>query len=285
MLKKISTIVSLLRPHQWLKNLLILFPPFFARKMADPTVLAASVPALVSFCLAASSVYIINDVLDRELDRHHPVKRKRAIASGNLSVAAALVIAIGIGLVSLVLAAVVSRAFEAYLILYMIMTFLYSVYFKHVLILDMFIVSFGFLVRVLAGGEAFHVAVSSWLFLTVFVVALFISTGKRLSESILLGDDARKHRHSLARYAPAFLDGMMWSTAAVAIVMYALYTLEHGGRLFYTVPLITYGMLRYIHAVKNGSGDPTDVLLKDGHILSVGVFWVVMIGMILYTSK
>jgi len=227
-------------------------------------------------------VYIINDIVDREADRHHPVKCDRAIARGDLSIIAALMIAVGIGLVALLLAASVSRTFEAYLILYMIMTFLYTIYFKHMVIVEMFIVSFGFLFRILAGGEAFHVVVSGWLFLTVFLTALFLTAGKRLGELIVLSEKAGSHRMSLVGYSPAYLEGMLWFTASSTLVTYALYTLEHHRGLFYTVPLTAFGLVRFIYIVKQGKGDPTEALLTDGQILSVGLIWVIMIGMIIY---
>jgi len=240
------------------------------------------VPSLVSFSLAASSVYIVNDIMDRESDQHHPEKRARAIASGDLSITAALIIAIGAGLISLLLAATVSRAFEAYLILYILISFLYTIYFKHIVIMEMFIVSFGFLLRILAGGEAFHVAISSWLFLTVFVVALFLTSGKRLGELVSLGEGASKHRKSLSLYHYAFLEGVQWLCASVAIVTYALYTIENRSGLFYSFPLAIYGFLRYIYVVKSGTGDPTEVLLRDWQLMITGILWVTVVGVNIY---
>jgi len=282
MQKKLSRIISIFRPHQWLKNLLLFFPPFFAGKMASADVLAAIVPSFVSFSLAASSVYIINDIIDRESDRHHPSKCNRAIARGDLSAAAALLIAAVVGLVALLLAAAVSRTFEAYLILYMITTFLYTLYLKHVVIVEMFIVSFGFLFRILAGGEAFHVVVSGWLFLTVFLTALFLTAGKRLGELVVLNEKAGHHRTCLAGYTFSYLEGLLWFSASSTLVTYALYTLEHRRSLFYTVPLTAFGLVRFIYIVKLGKGDPTEALLTDAQILGVGVLWVLMIGMIIY---
>jgi decaprenyl-phosphate phosphoribosyltransferase len=280
--KKLFSIISLLRPHQWLKNLLILFPPFFARKMASAEVLAAIVPSLVSFSFAASSVYIFNDILDKESDQHHPGKRTRAIASGNLSIPTALVISIGLVLVSLLLAATVSRTFEAYLIIYALLSILYTIYLKHIVILEMFIVAFGFLLRILAGGEAFRVAISNWLFLTVFVVALFLASGKRLGELISLGEAAGRHRKSLSLYNRQFLESVQWLCAAVAIVTYALYTIENKSGLFYSFPLAIYGFLRYIYVVRSGTGDPTEVLLKDWQLMITGILWITFVALNVY---
>jgi 4-hydroxybenzoate polyprenyltransferase len=158
----------------------------------------------------------------------------------------------------------------------------YSLYFKHRVIIDIFFVSFGFLIRVLAGGEAFHVAVSGWLFLTVFVVSLLLAAGKRMGELITMGNDAHKQRSILIQYSPAYLEGVLWFSAAASLVTYALYALEHHNRLYYTVPVVAFGLLRYIYTVKEGKGDPTNALLQDRQIMGVGIIWAAMIGLIIY---
>jgi decaprenyl-phosphate phosphoribosyltransferase len=135
---------------------------------------------------------------------------------------------------------------------------------------------------VLAGGEAFHVKVSSWLFLTVFVVALFLTSGKRLGELVSLGEDASKHRRSLSLYSRSFLEGVQWFCAAVAIVTYTLYIIENKSGLFYSVPMAIYGLLRYISIVKSGKGDPTEVLLHDWPLMVTGILWILVIAVNMY---
>lgn len=279
---KLLSIIKLLRPQQWAKNLLLLFPPFFAGKLFDATSGTTILSSLLSFSLAASCSYIVNDIMDRETDKNHHSKKDRAIACGAISIPFAVVLALILYLMAMLVAASVSRRFEGFLILYLLVSFAYTFYFKNVVLVDIFIISFGFLIRVLSGGEAFHVIVTSWLFLTVFLVALLLGAGKRLGELVCLGDDACKHRKILEQYSHSFLEGLLWFSAAASLVTYALYTLERKNGLFYTVPLAAFGLIRYIYIVKQGKGDPTEALLFDKQILSVGVLWALMIGLIIY---
>ncbi|NTV92497.1 MAG: decaprenyl-phosphate phosphoribosyltransferase [Chlorobiaceae bacterium] len=275
--------MKLLRPHQWLKNLLLLFPPFFGGKMLEADVLAALIPSFVSFSLAASSGYILNDIMDREVDKLHISKKERPIARGDISVVIAIFFAVFLLATALIVSSSVSRKFEAFLILYFFISLLYSLYFKHIAIIDIFFVSFGFLIRVLAGGEAFRVTVSSWLFLTVFVVSLFLAVAKRIGEKTIIGSEGSLHRKVLADYPPRFLEGIMWVTSSVAIVMYALYTLENNKDLIYTVPIAFFGFLRFIYITNHdGKGDPTEALLHDPQIAITGIGWLIAVAAVVY---
>lgn len=278
------SIIKLLRPPQWAKNLLLLFPPFFAGKIFDASAYSIILPSLLSFCLAASCSYIVNDIIDREVDKNHHSKKNRAIARGDISIPLAVVIALILYLSAMLISSSVSRRFEVFLILYLVVSFAYTFIFKNMVIVDIFFIAFGFLIRVLAGGEAFCVTVTSWLFLTVFLVSLLLGAGKRLGELVSLGDDAHKQRKNLMEYSPSFLEGLLWFSAAAALVTYALYTLEHGNGLFYTVPLAAFGLIRYIFIVKQGKGDPTEALLFDKQIMGVGIVWALMIGLIIYAK-
>ncbi len=222
--------------------------------------------------------------MDKEADKNHHTKRNRAIARGEISVPFAIVLAFCLYLLAMLVASSVSRRFEGFLIIYLLVSFAYTFFFKNAVLIDIFFIAFGFLIRVLAGGEAFRVIVTSWLFLTVFLVSLLLGAGKRLGELVSLGDDAHKHRKILLEYSPSFLEGLLWFSAASALVTYSLYTLEHKNGLFYTVPLAAFGLVRYIYIVKQGKGDPTEALLFDKQILSVGIMWVFMIGLIIYTK-
>jgi decaprenyl-phosphate phosphoribosyltransferase len=280
---KTAHIIRLLRPKQWIKNLLLLFPPFFGGRLFDSSVLTVLFPSLLSFSMAASSCYIINDIIDKEFDLRHPVKKDRVIARGDVSIYLASVVAISLFLAAIVVAYGVSIRFEGFIIAYCLLTFGYTIYFKNIVILDIFFIAFGFLLRVLAGGEAFHIAISNWLFLTVFMVALFLAAGKRLGELILRGDDAGNHRQSLKQYSHSFLEGILWSTASSAFITYALYIIENRKGMIYTVPLAAFGLFRYIFIVRDGKGDPTEALLKDNQIMVIGILWLGMIGFIIYT--
>lgn len=278
----ILPIIKLLRPHQWLKNLLVLFPPFFAGKISDPAVTEKIIPVLIAFSLAASSSYIINDVRDIKADGRHHDKRKRAVARGTISISSALVLAVILLVASVLLAASVSEGFQGLLVLYIFISAVYTFLIKSIAIADILFISIGYVIRVLSGGEAFSIPVSSWLFLTVFMVALLLAAGKRLGEMVSLGNDAHKHRKSLLNYSPQFLYGILWFCASVALVMYALYIIEHNRKLLYTILLAVFGLLRYIYVAGQGKGDPTDALLKDNQIMIVGGLWLCAIGIVLY---
>ncbi len=277
--------LRLLRPKQWIKNLLLLFPPFFAGRLFDSGVADKIVPALAAFCCAASCGYIINDIKDINTDRNHDTKKEREIASGRIGFAGALLLAVVLYLAAMIIGLSIHgefRRFQWFIVLYLFNSLIYTLFLKNFVIVDILLIAFGFLIRVLAGGEAFRIPVTNWLFLTVFSVSLMLAAGKRLGELICLGDNAQKHRKSLSQYSHTFLEGIIWFSASSALVMYALYTVEHRNGLFYTVPLAAFGLLRYIYTVKEGRGDPTEALLMDKQTMGVGILWIAMIGIIIY---
>lgn len=275
-------ILSVLRPHQWLKNLILFFPPFLGGALLKPGVLHKGLLPFAAFCLASSFTYILNDILDRERDRLHPRKRLRAIASGALPLLPALGVGGGLLLVSLALAVTVSWRFLAFLLLYLLVSALYSHALKAQPVFDIFCIASGFVFRLLAGGEAFGVAVSDWLFLSVFLLALFLSAGKRLGEKQLLGDDAGDHRRSLEEYPEGVLEALMHISAAAVLVTYTLYVIAKH-KLVFTVPLCCFGLFRYILVVRRGgSGDPTAALIKDPVLFCVGLAWALMVGLAIY---
>ncbi len=276
------SIIKLLRPKQWLKNLLLLFPPFFAGKLFDPAIHSIVLLPVISFSLAASCTYIVNDIMDRQEDKNHHSKRNRPIARGDISIPFAIILAFSLYIAAMLISSSVSRQFEGFLVIYLLVSFAYTIFFRNMVLVDVFFISFGFLIRVLAGGGAFRITVTSWLFLTVFLVSLFLAAGKRLGELVSLGDEAHKHRKILMLYSHSFLEGILWFSASAALVTYALYTLERKNSLFYTVPLAAFGLIRYVYIVKQGRGDPTDALLKDGQIMGTGILWVIMLVLILY---
>lgn len=281
----LSGILHILRPTQWLKNLMLMFPPFLGGEVLSPGMLAKSGIPLLSFCLASSSTYVLNDILDREKDRSHPKKRKRPISSGAVSLSTAVTACAILLAAALTLAAKVSAIFLSILLAYLVVSALYSITLKNLPIVDLFCVSAGFLFRLQAGGEAFGVTISEWLFLSVFLLSIFLSTGKRLCEKSSLGDHAGLHRKSLAAYPNGFLEGAMYMTGGAVLVTYTLYVLQHHV-LIYTVPLCCFGLMRYILRVKSGlGGDPTESLIKDGPLLVVGILWAVMVGWGIYGTN
>lgn len=274
--------LTLLRPTQWLKNLMIFFPLFLAGQLMTLNAFKSGIILFASFCLVSSAGYIFNDLLDRERDALHPAKCRRPIPSGRVGVVgaswyAAALLAAGVTLVLPFPAPV-----KLLLLAYAALSFSYSLYLKSMILLDLFCIATGFLIRLYAGGDVFGIPISPWLFLSVFLLAIFLSTGKRLGESNLLGDAAGGHRASLIGYPPGFLAGTMYMTGAAVLVTYVMYTL-HKPRLLYTVPLCLFGLLRYILRVTSGAGgDPTESLLKDRILLTVSLFWSLMVVWSIY---
>jgi len=278
----IRAYLTIIRPAQWLKNLMIFFPPFLAGHMLMPGIISRGLVPFCAFCLVSSSGYILNDILDRNLDAHHPQKRLRPISSGVVSLNAARMLAAFLLIGGMLLAVFISSTFLLLLAGYAVISASYSLRLKTLPIIDLFCISAGFLIRLQAGGELFHVPISPWLFLTVFLLAIFLSSGKRLSESHTLGDSAGEHRTSLALYPSGFLSGTMFMTAGAVLVTYAMYAL---GRqtLIYSVPLCLFGLLRYMFRVSSGKGgDPTESLLKDWMLLVVSLLWVLMVVWSIY---
>jgi len=282
----VVSLLKSLRLRQWIKNLILFFPPFLGGKLATIT---ASWHVLwlapLAFCLVSSGSYIINDIYDRDHDRLHPQKKFRPIASGNLSLPLAVAWCGFLLFAGILAGTLVSGHFLLFLCAYLLIAIGYSLGWKKCPLVDLFCISAGFLLRLLAGGVAFQVTISDWLFLSVFLLSIFLSAGKRAGEQTLLGQDGGRHRVALDGYPPGFLDGVMIFSGAAVLVTYAMYTIAHP-YLIYTVPLCAFGLLRYLLRVKQGEGgDPTESLLKDKTLFVVGGLWVFMIGWGLYGSK
>ncbi len=274
--------LTLLRPTQWLKNLMLFFPPFLAGQILLPGIATRGVVPFGAFCLVSSAGYILNDLLDRERDIHHPGKRLRPIASGVVSLSGVSFLSALLLIGGLLLAVFISPRFLLLLVGYAAISTSYSLLLKTLPVIDLFCISAGFLIRLQAGGELFHVPISPWLFLTVFLLAVFLSTGKRLSESRSLGDMAGEHRASLALYPFGFLAGTMYMTGSAVLVTYAMYALQKP-MLIYTVPLCLFGLLRYILRVSSGAnGDPTEALLTDWILFVVSMMWILMVVWSIY---
>jgi decaprenyl-phosphate phosphoribosyltransferase len=274
--------VRLIRPAQWLKNLMLFFPPFLGGIIVQPGLAQQGFFPFISFCAASSSTYILNDILDSQNDAYHPAKKFRPIPSGAVNRNTALLLSVLLACTGITLAFLCSMTFALLLLAYLAIVAAYSFKLKEMPIVDIFCISAGFLLRLQAGGEVFNIQISDWLFLTVFLLAMFLSTGKRLGERTMLGSGAGAHRKSLKAYPDGFLDGTMYLTGAAVLVTYTMYVISRH-TMIYTVPLCMYGLLRYIYLVKSGkSGDPTESLYKDKTLFLVGFLWAVMVGLSLY---
>lgn len=277
-----TALLQLLRPRQWLKNLMLFFPPLFGGILFRTEIVGQLAVPFMAFCLAASANYAINDVLDAGKDACHPQKKNRPVPSGRLSSLTAVVIGICLFLLAVILGALVSLPFLATLVAYVLLSSAYSFKLKNIPVVDIFCVSAGFLLRLYAGSLAFDVRVSDWLFLSVFLLSLFLSIGKRIAEKQLLGETGASHRPVLAAYPMEFLHGTMYMTGATVLVTYAIYVVSHPGLLL-TIPLCCFGLFRYMYRViKDASGDPTEALLQDRVLLTISLLWAVMVGLNLW---
>jgi 4-hydroxybenzoate polyprenyltransferase len=275
-------LVRSLRPHQWAKNLFVLAPLVFAHGLASPLVVGRGLVAFVAFCAASSAVYLSNDLRDRERDRHHPLKRHRPIAAGTLPVAAAVAAALVLLAAAGGMAAALGSAFSLVLVGYLVLNLFYTLGLKEVVILDVLLISIGFVLRVLAGGAAVGVEVSRWLLLCTIFLALFLAFSKRRHEIELLDEEARRQREVLSDYSPAFLDQMINVVTASAVVSYALYAIAPETTekydtqdLIWTIPMVLFGIFRYLFLVyqRPETKNPTEALLSDAPFLVNLVLW------------
>jgi decaprenyl-phosphate phosphoribosyltransferase len=271
-----------LRIKHWVKNLFLFAAPFFGGVLFKDSTLYLALPAFVSFSLCASAVYIINDIVDIKTDLLHPKKSRRPIASGAVSKKNAVLIALILTVTSLFVSFRISPTFFGFIVLYFLIQTAYSIYLKHIAIADIFCIASGFVIRVLAGGAAFNVEVSRWLFLTMFMIALMLAAGKRIGEAVLLNENAQAHRKSLDKNFIQTLNEIFLISAAGSLIAYALYTIEQSPKLIYTVPVVTFGLFRYLLISKKGGGDPTDALTGDKWLALTVILWLLMIVFIRY---
>jgi len=278
----VTTVVRLMRPWQWLKNLMIFFPPLLSGSMLSLSIAARGLLPFAAFCCASSSSYIFNDLFDQKRDSLHPEKKNRPLPSGQISRIFAAFFSAALLLLSLFLSYQVSIVFLELVVVYLLITLSYSLFLKNQPIIDIFCISLGFVLRLYGGSEAFGVSISDWLFLTVFLLATFLSIGKRYSERLTLGDRAGEHRYTLEVYPEGFLEGALYLSGAAVLVTYAIYTISTP-HLVYSVPLCMYGLLRYLMRIKLGlSGDPSESLFKDFPLLITSILWVLMVGWSIY---
>jgi decaprenyl-phosphate phosphoribosyltransferase len=271
-----------MRPRQWVKNLLVVAAPLAAGKVGDSDVIAATVLALVSFCAAASAIYLINDSADREADRLHPTKRFRPIASGALPVPVALTAAGVLVAAALVVGWAADPQLAILVAAYIALQVLYALWLKHEPVLDISIVAAGFLMRAVAGGLAADLPLSQWFLLVSGFGSLFMVAGKRYSELHTLGSEAGT-RKSLVRYTDTYLR-FVWSTAAGAtVIAYSLWAFEQvpdTGVPWHTISIAPFliGLLRYAVDIDAGTAaEPEDIVFRDRGLQLIGLVWLVTV--------
>jgi 4-hydroxybenzoate polyprenyltransferase len=283
-MNKLLYLLRLMRPHQWVKNAFVFTGLLFGHAWHDSNLVTQVVMAFSAFCLVSSAVYVFNDIVDLEQDRLHPKKCQRPLAAGKVDLSAAVMLALLLGVLGLLLAYSASPKVLLILVGYALMNIAYSLRLKHVVILDIFIIATGFMLRILAGTLGVGIPPSQWLLLCGLMVTLFLGFTKRRAEIIALAEDKAAHRKVLEHYSPVLLDKMIGITASGLIMSYSLYTMNadtiriHGtANLIYTVPFVMYGVFRYIYLLHHQSrgSDTAHDLVRDPHLFIVVGAWLV----------
>lgn len=274
-----------MRPLQWVKNGFVLMGVLFANAWRQPQMLERVCIVFIAFSLIASGVYIFNDLMDRQQDLDHPKKRARPLAAGTINVRTALVLLMVLWLAGAALGFFISRAVLFILSIYVLINIAYSLGLKHVVLLDVFIIAGGFMLRILAGTTGVGIAPSQWLLLCGLMVALFLGFAKRRAELYALSDETKNHRRVLDNYQPVLLDKMIVVTATCIIITYSLYTMSpvtiqvhRTDALIYTVPFVMYAIFRYIYALhhKQTGTEPAQEIFRDPHILLSVTGWLLL---------
>lgn len=285
----VAAVVMLVRPHQWVKNGFVLAPLFFSPALLSVDTALVALAATVCFCLMASGVYVLNDLLDRSADRLHPTKRFRPLAAGTVSPAVARMLIAGFAVAGLAGAAVVSLPFLAVLAAYAAINILYSAWLKRLAILDVMVVALGFVLRLEAGALVIAVEATAWIVVCGGLLALFLALAKRRDDLVQTLD--ARHRPSLAGYNLAFVDSALTMVMAALLVTYSLYTTSAAAmanlgsdRLYLTIPFVLAGLLRYLQIalVDQRSGSPTRIALTDPFTIGCVTGWLMTFGGLIY---
>lgn len=285
-------LLKAMRPRQWTKNGFIFFALIFDKQLFQGGPFLKTLEGFFLFCLISSSVYLFNDIADIEADRLHPEKKKRPLASGRLPVNVAVISAVILAVVSLSLGYLLAPAFAGILALYFVINLLYSRWLKHVPILDVLIISSGFVLRVAAGVTLITVErFSPWLYMITILFSLYIGLGKRRAEMNLLAHGAGAHRKVLDGYTIPLLDQYITIVSGMTIVAYSLYTfsapnLPENHSMMLTIPFVVYGIFRYLQLIQTGNaaGSPDEVALKDRPLQATVVLWGLAVIAVFYLS-
>jgi 4-hydroxybenzoate polyprenyltransferase len=289
----LSALIKAMRPRQWTKNGFIFFALIFDKRLFIPEPFFRTVMGFALFCLISSAVYLFNDIADVEADRNHPEKKYRPIASGTLPINVALTAALFLTVVSISLAYLLAPLFALVLATYLTINLLYSRWLKHVAILDVLIVSSGFVLRVAAGVILIYPVerFSPWLYMITILFSLYIGLGKRRAELNLLAAGATSHRKVFDGYTIPLLDQYITIVSGMTIVAYSLYTfsapnLPENHSMMLTIPFVVYGIFRYLQLIQIGhaAGSPDEVALKDRPLQITVLLWGLTVIAIFYLS-
>jgi 4-hydroxybenzoate polyprenyltransferase len=280
----IRNLLISLRPEQWYKNLVIFIGIIFSMKLLETQLWLNALSAFAIFCMLSGSSYIVNDVFDAEKDRGHPKKSKRPIASGKLKTGYALVFSVIIIVLTLLWSLNINQQFFLTTVVFVLINLTYSLWLKHIAIVDVLLISINFVIRATAGCLAVFVSISPWITLCALLLALLLALGKRRHEITLLGKNSRNHRKTLERYPKEMLEQMMSITAGSLIVSYSIFTFfSRSAYMMVTIPIVIYAIFRYLFLVhyKSIGGEPELIFKDRGMIISI-IIWVILCIYILY---
>jgi 4-hydroxybenzoate polyprenyltransferase len=288
----IKNIFKLIRVPQWIKNAFVFVPLIFSKHIFDYPFVLQTLLGVLIFSLASSSVYVVNDIVDRDADRQHPKKKNRPVASGTISIPQAIIIVVVLlGFISALLC-LSTLKFTAVVIAFIALNTLYSFWWKHIVLLDIFSIAAGFMLRVIAGAFVIQVPTSSWLILTTMFISLFLGVMKRRSELVLMNEGTRTStRKVLEQYSIAFTDQMAAVCAAAVIISYALYstaqrtiTTFNTDQLIYTTPFVVFGIFRYMYLVlKYDQGEnTTEIMLTDLPMILTVILYLIAVVVVIY---
>ena len=288
----LKALIKAMRPRQWTKNGFVFFALIFDQQLFMPVPFLRTLAGFLLFCLISSAVYLLNDIADMEADRNHPEKKNRPIASGQLPIGMAWTVALILVGISLPLGYWLSPAFALILLAYLVINLLYSRWLKHVPILDVLIISFGFVLRVAAGVTLITVErFSPWLYMITILFSLYIGLGKRRAEMNLLAQGAGAHRKVFDGYTIPLLDQYITIVSGTTIVAYSLYTfsapnLPENHSMMLTIPFVVYGIFRYLQLIQMGhaAGAPDEVALKDRPLQITVLLWGLAVIAVFYLS-
>jgi 4-hydroxybenzoate polyprenyltransferase len=279
------------RPGQWTKNLLVFAGLLFGMRLFDAPAVLEALAAFGIFCGLSSAVYLINDIVDRQSDRRHPLKANRPIASGALPVSIALRAAITLGMAMMAASLTLGWRFTTVAASYLALQGLYSGPLKHIIIIDVLTLAGGFVLRAIAGAVAVDVGFSHWLLVCTTLLAVFVGLAKRRHEVVLLADTAASHRPILGEYSAYLLDQMIAVVTASTLIAYVFYTVSPETQqkfgtawLGVTIPFPLYGIFRYLYLVhrRAGGGSPADLFLTDRPLLICVALWALAVAILIY---
>ncbi|MFW5479723.1 MAG: decaprenyl-phosphate phosphoribosyltransferase [Prevotella sp.] len=292
--KYLLPVIRIVRPRQWVKNFFVFIPLFFGGQMSNTALLLDALTTFVAFSLAASSIYCLNDIVDVEADRQHPVKCHRPIASGQVSVSAAYALMAIMLILSMTVCPMLkgrSMAVGAVVLGYWIMNIAYCVWLKNFAIIDVCLIAFGFVLRILAGGLATGIEPSNWLVLMTFLLTLFLSFAKRRDDVLRMEATGKPPRKNTIRYNLTFINQAITISASITLVCYIMYTVSpevtarfNSHYIYLTTIFVLVGLLRYIQiaVVDKQSGDPTKIILRDRFTQLVVLAWMASFLFIIY---